>query len=82
MTENAIADKEVNGKTSEMTKPNPENSGPEKFTLVVEDTWFEVELALFTQYSETKMGNMFLCVEPAQVNERGDRSNKRPCRVS
>ena len=42
----------------------------------------EVELALFTQYPETNLGKMFLCVEPAQVNERGDRSYQRPCRVS
>lgn len=44
----------------------------EKITLVVEDTRFVMEPALFTQHPDTMLGRMFAGVDYVQVNERGE----------
>ena len=43
-----------------------------KITLVVEDTRFVMEPALFTQHPDTMLGRMFSGVDYVQVNERGE----------
>lgn len=44
----------------------------EKITLVVEDTRFVMEPALFTQHPDTMLGRMFSGVDYVQVNDRGE----------
>lgn len=50
-------------------QPPPLN---EKITLVVEDTRFVMEPALFTQHPDTMLGRMFSGVDYVQVNDRGE----------